>query len=58
VKVLRDLDEVVGGADCISIMTGHLDYFKLDPLWVKEMTGQKNNFLRSLFSSQLTQDIS
>jgi UDP-N-acetyl-D-mannosaminuronic acid dehydrogenase len=23
-------------------MTGHLDYFKLDPLWVKEMTGQKN----------------
>jgi len=42
VEVLRDLDEVVRGVDCISIMTGHLDYFKLDPLWVKEMTGQKN----------------
>ncbi len=42
VELYKHLDEVVRGVDCISIMTGHLDYFKLDPLWVKEMTGQKN----------------
>jgi UDP-N-acetyl-D-mannosaminuronic acid dehydrogenase len=42
VELDRDLDEVVRGADGVSIMTAHSDYFKLDPVWMKELTGQKN----------------
>jgi UDP-N-acetyl-D-mannosaminuronic acid dehydrogenase len=42
VELNRDLEEVVREADCISIMTAHHDYFKLDPIWMKKLTGQKN----------------
>jgi len=42
VEIYRDLNEVVKNADCISIMTGHSEYFELDPVWMKELTGFKN----------------
>lgn len=42
VELNRDLEEVVRGADCISIMTAHHDYLKLDPIWMKKLTGKKN----------------
>ena len=42
VEIDRDLDEVVREADGVSIMTAHRDYLKLDPIWMKELTGQKN----------------
>jgi UDP-N-acetyl-D-mannosaminuronic acid dehydrogenase len=42
VELDRDLDKVVREADSVSIMTAHSDYFKLDPFWMKELTGQKN----------------
>ncbi len=42
VELYRDLNEVVKKADSVSIMTAHSDYFKLDPVWMKELTGQKN----------------
>ena len=42
VELHRDIDEVLEGDDCVSIMTGHSDYFKLDPHWMKEVTDQKN----------------
>jgi UDP-N-acetyl-D-mannosaminuronic acid dehydrogenase len=42
VELNRDLEEVVREADCISIMTAHHDYFKLDPIRMKKLTGQKN----------------
>jgi UDP-N-acetyl-D-mannosaminuronic acid dehydrogenase len=42
VELYKDLNEVVKKADCVSIMTAHSDYFKLDPVWMKELTGQKN----------------
>lgn len=42
VELYRDLDEVLREADGVAIMTAHSDYFKLDPAWMKEMTGQKN----------------
>jgi len=42
VELNRDLEEVARGADCISIMTAHHDYLKLDPIWMKKLTGQKN----------------
>lgn len=42
VELSMDLEEVARGADCISIMTAHHDYLKLDPIWIKKLTGQKN----------------
>lgn len=42
VELYRDLNEVLREADGVAIMTAHSDYFKLDPAWMKEMTGQKN----------------
>lgn len=42
VEIEKDLNEVVKGADAVSILTGHSDYFKLDPAWMKGLTGQKN----------------
>jgi len=42
VELNRELEEVVKEADCISIMTAHREYFKLDPEWMKRLTGQKN----------------
>lgn len=38
----KDLDVVLRGADCVSIMTAHSDYYKLEPSWIKERTGQRN----------------
>jgi UDP-N-acetyl-D-mannosaminuronic acid dehydrogenase len=42
VELSKDLKEVVRKADCVTIMTAHHDYFKLDPIWMKKLTGQKN----------------
>ena len=42
VELGRHLDEVVREADIVSIMTAHHEYFKLDPIRLKELTGQKN----------------
>ena len=42
VELGRDLDEVLREADGVTIMTAHHDYFKLDPIWLKELTGQKH----------------
>lgn len=42
VELYRDIDEVVRGADCIAVMTAHSNYFDLDPVRIKELTGQKN----------------
>lgn len=36
-KIGEDLDEVVKGADVISILTSHHDYFKLDPDHLKKL---------------------
>jgi len=42
VEISKDLLSVLKDADVVAIMTGHFDYFKLDPLQLKEQTGQKN----------------
>jgi UDP-N-acetyl-D-mannosaminuronic acid dehydrogenase len=42
VELDRDLGDVVRRADGVSLMTAHSDYFKLDPVWIKDLTGQKN----------------
>jgi len=40
--ISENLDEVVKGADVISIMTSHHDYFKLDPDHLKKLSGQRH----------------
>ncbi len=42
VNVSRDISSVLGGADIVAIMTGHSDYFNLDPAQVKDLTGQNH----------------
>ncbi|HOI69458.1 MAG TPA: nucleotide sugar dehydrogenase [Methanothrix sp.] len=42
VDVSRDISSVLRGADIVAIMTGHSDYFNLDPAQVKDLTGQNH----------------
>lgn len=42
VNVSHDISSVLRGADIVAIMTGHSDYFNLDPAQVKDLT-EKNH---------------
>ncbi|HUL39436.1 MAG TPA: nucleotide sugar dehydrogenase [Methanomassiliicoccales archaeon] len=42
VEIIKDLEEVIRGADGIAIMTAHKEYFALDPVRAKSLTGRKN----------------
>ncbi|MCK8519400.1 nucleotide sugar dehydrogenase [Methanoculleus sp. 7T] len=41
VKISHDLDETLTGADAVTIFTGHHHYASLDPVRVKELSGQE-----------------
>jgi UDP-N-acetyl-D-mannosaminuronic acid dehydrogenase len=45
VEIMKDIDEVMENADVIAILTGHSDYFKLDPSVLRLVTGKKNTVI-------------
>ncbi|NPE31614.1 nucleotide sugar dehydrogenase [Methanococcoides sp. SA1] len=45
VDIMKDIDEVIENADVIAILTGHSDYFKLDPSELRSLTGKKNTVI-------------
>ena len=41
----KDMEEVLRAADAVTIMTAHREYFKLDPPYVKGLTGKKHTVI-------------
>ncbi|WP_445476135.1 nucleotide sugar dehydrogenase [Methanococcoides methylutens] len=44
-EIIKDLDKVIEGADVVAIMTGHSDYFRLEPSQLKQLTGKENTVI-------------
>ncbi len=40
VEIHRDIDRVLADADAVVIFTGHKEYFRLDPSYVKKLSGK------------------
>ncbi|AKB84684.1 nucleotide sugar dehydrogenase [Methanococcoides methylutens] len=45
VEIMKDLDEVIKDADVVAILTGHSQYFELEPSQVKQLTGKANTVI-------------
>ncbi|MGM0770900.1 MAG: nucleotide sugar dehydrogenase [Halobacteriota archaeon] len=45
VEIMKDLNEVIRNADVVAILTGHSQYFGLEPSQIKALTGKANTVI-------------
>ncbi|ABE51071.1 nucleotide sugar dehydrogenase [Methanococcoides burtonii] len=45
VEIMKNIDEVIENADVVAVLTGHSDYFKLDPAYLRSLTEKKNTVI-------------
>ncbi|NPE30296.1 nucleotide sugar dehydrogenase [Methanococcoides sp. SA1] len=45
VEIMKNIDEVIENADVVAVLTGHSDYFKLNPSNLRSLTEKKNTVI-------------